>query len=58
MSSDAESDEEVIIKREVIVHQDDEREVLKKGSQSLGLSRDHVPQWNSRDAFREFIQNW
>lgn len=55
--SDVESDGEVIIKQEV-VRQEENREVLKKGNQSLGLSRDYVPKWIARDAFREFVQNW
>lgn len=36
----------------------EDRNVLKKSRQALGLSRDYVPEWDSRDAFREFYQNW
>jgi hypothetical protein len=36
----------------------EDRNVLKKSRQALGLSRDYVPAWDSRDAFREFYQNW
>lgn len=36
----------------------EDRNVLKKSRQALGLSRDYVPTWDSRDAFREFYQNW
>ncbi|KAN0098386.1 hypothetical protein V8E51_014049 [Hyaloscypha variabilis] len=36
----------------------EDRDALKKGRQSLGLSRDYVPGWDSRDAFREYFQNW
>jgi hypothetical protein len=36
----------------------EDRNVLKKSRQALGLSRDYVPDWDSRDAFREFYQNW
>lgn len=39
-------------------YKEDDREMLKKCSQSLGLSKDYVPDWTSRDAFREFVQNW
>jgi hypothetical protein len=31
---------------------------LRPGRKSLGLARDYVPDWTSRDAFREFCQNW
>jgi hypothetical protein len=36
----------------------EDRDVLKKGRQPIGLSRNYVPGWDSRDAFREFYQNW
>ncbi|KAE9373626.1 hypothetical protein N431DRAFT_338191 [Stipitochalara longipes BDJ] len=36
----------------------EDRDALKKGRQSLGLSRSYVPSWDSRHAFREFFQNW
>jgi hypothetical protein len=36
----------------------EDRNVLKKSRQGLGLSRNYVPTWDSRDAFREFYQNW
>jgi len=36
----------------------EDRNVLKKSRQALGLSTDYVPTWDSRDAFREFHQNW
>jgi len=36
----------------------EDRDALKKGRQSLGLSRDYVLGWDSRDAFREYFQNW
>ncbi|KAF4630320.1 hypothetical protein G7Y89_g7816 [Cudoniella acicularis] len=36
----------------------EDRDELKKTTQSLGLSRDYVPDWTARDAFREFFQNW
>jgi hypothetical protein len=28
------------------------------GMHVLGLTRSYVPRWKSRDAFREFYQNW
>jgi hypothetical protein len=31
---------------------------LCAGRQSLGLTRNYVPDWTTRDAFREFVQNW
>ncbi len=31
---------------------------LSAGRQALGLTRNYVPDWTTRDAFREFIQNW
>jgi hypothetical protein len=31
---------------------------LRPGRKSLGLARDYVPDWTSREAFREFCQNW
>jgi hypothetical protein len=31
---------------------------LCSGRQSLGLTRNYVPDWTTRDAFREFVQNW
>jgi hypothetical protein len=36
----------------------EDRDVLKKGRQPIGLSRSYVPNWDSQDAFREFYQNW
>lgn len=36
----------------------EDRNILKKTRQSLGLSRNYVPDWNARDAFREYFQNW
>ena len=31
---------------------------LRAGRQALGLTRNYVPDWTTRDAFREFVQNW
>ena len=31
---------------------------LCAGRQALGLTRNYVPDWTTRDAFREFVQNW
>jgi len=36
----------------------EDRDTLKRGRQSLGLSRNYVPKWDARDEFREFFQNW
>ena len=37
---------------------DEDRDTLKGGKQALGIARNYVPSWTSRDAFREFYQNW
>ena len=37
---------------------EDDRDDLKRCSQSLGISRDYVRSWSCQDAFREFYQNW
>ncbi|KAE8447267.1 hypothetical protein EG329_010961 [Mollisiaceae sp. DMI_Dod_QoI] len=36
----------------------EDRNMLSKGKQAVGLARDYVPGWTSRDGFREFFQNW
>ncbi|KAH7305638.1 hypothetical protein BKA65DRAFT_560112 [Rhexocercosporidium sp. MPI-PUGE-AT-0058] len=36
----------------------EDRDTIKNGRQALGLTRNYVPSWTSRDAFREFFQNW
>jgi hypothetical protein len=33
-------------------------EELRPSTQQIGLSRNYVPGWRPRDAFREFYQNW
>ncbi|KAH9217392.1 hypothetical protein DL95DRAFT_493667 [Leptodontidium sp. 2 PMI_412] len=36
----------------------EDRDTIKRSKQALGLTRNYVPSWTSRDAFREFFQNW
>jgi hypothetical protein len=36
----------------------EDREALTRCRQALGLSIKYVETWKSRDAFREFFQNW
>lgn len=36
----------------------EDRETLKPGKQALGISIEYVRDWTTRDAFREFFQNW
>jgi hypothetical protein len=37
---------------------DRELGILKAGRQALGLTRNYVPDWQTRDGFRELYQNW
>ncbi|KAF8853690.1 hypothetical protein BDZ45DRAFT_806466 [Acephala macrosclerotiorum] len=50
----ADEESEVELSQEL----NEDRDVLKKGRQALGLTRKYVPTWTARDAFREFFQNW
>lgn len=36
----------------------EDREVLKRGTQAIVITRDYVPHWSCQDAFRELYQNW
>ncbi|KAJ5046834.1 uncharacterized protein L3040_004059 [Drepanopeziza brunnea f. sp. 'multigermtubi'] len=36
----------------------EDRDTIKKSRQALGLTRNYVPTWTGRDAFRELFQNW
>ncbi|KAK2627369.1 hypothetical protein QTJ16_003335 [Diplocarpon rosae] len=36
----------------------EDRDIMKKSRQALGLARNYVPYWTSSDAFREYFQNW
>lgn len=36
----------------------EDRDTLRRSKQALGLTRSYVPSWTSRDALREFYQNW
>jgi hypothetical protein len=52
--SESESESDIELSNDL----NEDRDVLKKGRQPIGLSRNYVRDWNARDAFREFYQNW
>lgn len=37
---------------------DSDDRILRPGLYALGLNKHYVPTWKSKDAFREFYQNW
>jgi hypothetical protein len=43
---------------EIIYNVIENLDTLTPSRQSLGLARNYVPDWTSRDAFRDFFQNW
>jgi hypothetical protein len=43
---------------EIVDNEYEDRDTLRRTKQALGLTRNYVPSWTSRDAFREFFQNW
>jgi hypothetical protein len=37
---------------------DEDRNILRRGRQALGLNSRYVPSWKPGHAIREFYQNW
>lgn len=54
LDESSEEDDDLSLEEE----SEDERDVLRPSTHSLGLTWWYVPTWTCQDAFREFYQNW